>query len=125
MLRTGIDLIEIARIQDLITRYGDRFLERVFTPGELGDCASPEANQTAASLAARYAAKEATVKALGTGIGPITWKEVEIARGPARAPVLLLHGAAARIATQLGVAEWSVSLSHTAQLATAVVVMSG
>lgn len=73
MIKTGIDLIEISRIRSALLRYGERFLERVFTPAEITECqGKPE------SLAVRFAAKEAVVKALGTGIGPVSWCEVEL-----------------------------------------------
>jgi len=120
MLRTGVDLIEIERLEQTIGRHGDRFLERVFTPGELQECGG-----NMASLAARFAAKEAVSKALGTGIGAVTWREIEILRGPAREPVLHLHGAAAALAAQLGLETWSISLSHTFTHAVAVAVALG
>jgi holo-[acyl-carrier protein] synthase len=108
MLRTGIDLIEIDRVRDLLERYGPRFLERVFTQQEIA-----EMRDNVASLAGRFAVKEAVSKALGTGIGLVTWREIEVLRGPSREPVLHLHGTAARLAEQLGLGEWSVSISHT------------
>ncbi|MFZ6027704.1 MAG: holo-ACP synthase [Chloroflexota bacterium] len=120
MLSTGIDLIEIDRLQEVIERYGERFLQRVFTTGELDDC-----KENVASLAARFAAKEAASKALGTGIGPVAWRDIEIVRGPERQPLLRLHGAAAARSAALGLQEWSVSLSHTQTLAMAVVVGMG
>jgi holo-[acyl-carrier protein] synthase len=95
-LRTGIDMIEIERFETALRRHGVRFLERVFTPQELA-----EVGKNTASLAARFAAKEAAAKALGTGIGLITWQEIEILRGPAREPTLCLHGAAGRLAQTL------------------------
>ena len=116
MLRTGIDLLEISRIQSLVERYGPRFLERVYTPQELD-----EVGNNIASLAARFAAKEAVAKALGTGIGPIAWREIEVLRGPQRQPLLCLHGEAARLAQELELEEWSLSLSHSGDLAVAVV----
>jgi holo-[acyl-carrier protein] synthase len=116
-LATGIDLIEISRVEALRARYGARFLERVFTPQELADCAENDA-----SLAARYAAKEAVSKALGTGIGAVTWREIEIVRGPQREPILALHGAAAAQAAELGLTVWSISLTHTGDMAAAMVV---
>ena len=82
-LRTGVDLIELERIEGVIRRYGLRFLVRVFTPGEL-----EEVGENTASLAVRFAAKEAVAKALGTGIGDVGWQELEILRGPARQPQL-------------------------------------
>ena len=108
MIRSGIDLIEIERVRSLIERYGSRFLERVFTPQEIA-----ELRDNAASLAGRLAVKEAVAKALGTGIGAVAWREIEILRGPRREPVLRLHGSAERLAGELGLQEWSVSISHT------------
>ena len=119
-LVTGVDLIEIERVQGAIQRYGQRFLGRVFTPGELA-----EAGQSPASLAARFAAKEAVAKALGSGIGPVAWLDIEILRGPARQPILHLHGAASDLAAELGVKRWSLSLSHTHEHAIAMVVGFG
>jgi holo-[acyl-carrier protein] synthase len=120
-LATGIDLIEIERLQETIRRYGERFLLRVFTPGELSEVAG-----NSSSLAARFAAKEAVAKALGTGIGPVSWREIEILRGPARQPMLHLHGAARQLAEEQGLTLWSLSLSHTHSVAVAsVVALSG
>jgi holo-[acyl-carrier protein] synthase len=119
-LATGIDLLEIARIQEMITRHGDRFLERVFTFQELADCRG-----NAASLAGRFAAKEAASKALGTGIGPVGWRDLEIGRGPAREPILILHGAAQDKAAELGLTTWSVSITHTSTHALAMAVAAG
>jgi holo-[acyl-carrier protein] synthase len=120
MVRSGIDLIDIKRINSLIERFGARFLERVFTPGELSEVA-----QRPDSLAARFAAKEAVAKALGTGIGAVTWREIEIRRGPAGEPLLHLHGEAQRRAQALGICEWSISLSHTRSHAVAMAVGVG
>jgi holo-[acyl-carrier protein] synthase len=119
-LATGIDLIEIARLQEAISRHGQRFLERVFTPEELA-----EAGENTASLAARFAAKEAVSKALGTGIGTVGWREIEVRRGQARQPELYLHGAAARLSAELGLTDWSISLSHNQTTAVAVAVALG
>ena len=120
MLATGIDLVEIERLQEVVNRHGDRFLKRVYTPQELA-----EVGHLPASLAARFAAKEAVAKALGTGIGVVSWHEIEILRGAERQPVLHLHGAAASLAEQLNLKTWSLSLSHTFALATAIVVAMG
>ena len=123
MIRTGIDLIEIERVRSLLERYGSRFIERVFTPQEIA-----ELRENTASLAGRFAAKEAVAKALGTGIGAVAWREIEILRGPQREPVLHLHGAAARLSGELGLGEWSVSISHSQTHAVAMAValmMSG
>jgi len=119
-LSSGVDLVDIARLQDTLDRYGERFLTRVFTPHEL-----VEAGKNPASLAARFAAKEAAAKALGCGIGAVTWREIEVRRSPARKPELVLHGAAAKLAQELGLTHWSVSLSHTHTTAIALVVASG
>lgn len=116
-LRTGIDLIEVERIARSIEQHGERFLRRVYTPAELAECAG-----RVTSLAARFAAKEAVSKALGTGIGVITWTEIEVRRGPSGEPQLTLHGAAQALAERLSLTEWSLSLSHTGTLASAFVV---
>ena len=119
-LSNGVDLVEIERFQAAIQRHGERFLRRVFTDREL-----EEVGHNIASLAARFAAKEAVSKALGTGIGPIAWREIEVLRGDARQPVLHLHGQAARRAETLGLSTWSLSLSHTQTYAIAMVVGVG
>lgn len=116
-LRTGVDLMEIYRISAAIERQGDPFLKRIFTQNELDQFGS-----NIASLAARFAAKEAVSKALGTGFGGIGWTEVEILRGPAGEPVLRLYGNAQRLAETLGIIEWSISISHTREHAVAMVV---
>ena len=119
-LRTGVDLIELERIERAIRHYGARFLERVFTPRELA-----EVGENTASLAARFAAKEAVAKALGTGIGDVGWQEIEILRGPARQPNLHLSGRAAALADQLALNTWSLSLTHSQSQAIALVVAIG
>lgn len=116
-LYSGIDLIEIERVQQAIQRHGERFLGRVFTVQELAEC-----NGHADSLAARFAAKEAAAKALGTGIGQVGWQDVEIMRGVQNEPLLSLHGAAARLAAEMGWQTWALSLSHTHSHAVALVV---
>lgn len=119
-LAVGIDLVEIERIAAAFQRHGERFLNRHFTPREQAWCAGDPA-----SLAARWAAKEATAKALGTGIGPIRWREVEIIALETGQPVLLLHGSAAQIAAQRGLDHWTVSLTHCRCHAAAVVIGTG
>ncbi len=116
-LSSGIDLIEIGRIQKTLDRYGERFLKRVFTEAEI-----QLARGSAPELAARFAAKEAASKALGTGIGPISWVEVEVLSEPSGKPVLRLSGRAAAIAEAQGYLTWSVSLTHAREMAAAVVV---
>ncbi len=119
MLRTGIDIIEVYRVDEAILSHGERFLERVYTEGEL-----VEANGRTPSLAARLAAKEAVSKALGCGIGKVGWRDIEITSDQDRRPLLRLHGPAQTLAAELGLAEWSLSLSHTHDHAAAVVVAS-
>lgn len=116
-MRTGVDLIEIARIQAVLDRHGGRFLRRVFTPKEIERYA-----QRTSSLAARWAGKEAVVKALGCGIGDIAWTDIEILNDGDGAPVLHLHGKAASLSAELGLQGWSLSLSHTSELALAFVI---
>jgi holo-[acyl-carrier protein] synthase len=120
ILRTGVDMVEIDRFTIACQKYQQRMLSRLFTETEL-----VENGQNMASLAARFAAKEAVAKALGTGIGPVSWHEIEICRGKAREPVLHLHGSAERLAEQLGLTTWSLSLSHTQTQAIALVVALG
>ncbi len=108
MLAVGVDIIEVERLSRGLARHGDRFLDRFFTPREREQCGG-----RATSLAGRFAVKEAVGKALGTGIGDISWKEVEIINDERGRPILTLHGEAARLSAELGLAEWSISLSHT------------
>lgn len=117
MLSTGVDLIEIERLEGAIRRHGQRFLLRIFTAAEL-----EEVGAQPASLAARFAAKEAVAKALGCGIGDVGWLDIEVRRGWRGQPELYLHGSAAERAAQLGLHTWSLSLSHTASHAVAFVV---
>ncbi len=120
MLRTGVDLIEIARVGRAIERHGTRFLTRVYTARELSDC-----NDRVESLAARFAAKEAAAKALGTGIWRhgVEWTDIELCRDPlSGAPSLALHNAAAMHSDRLELLHWSDSLSHDRDRAIAFVV---
>jgi holo-[acyl-carrier protein] synthase len=117
MLRCGIDLIEIERVEKGIERLGERFLNRFFTANERADCEDKPYR-----LAARLAAKEAVAKALGTGIGDVGWREIEIRSDDRSRPILHLHGAAAALSAQMGLTEWDVSLTHTAEYASAVAV---
>jgi holo-[acyl-carrier protein] synthase len=119
-LSTGIDLIEISRIQRTLDRYGERFLNRIYTKAEIR-----QARGNAPELAARFAAKEAASKALGTGIGPISWVEVETVNERSGKPILRLHGRARAIADTLGYTTLSVSLTHSRETAAAVVVCIG
>jgi holo-[acyl-carrier protein] synthase len=121
MLRCGIDMIEHERIAAGIERLGERFLNRFFTAGEREDC-----DDKPHRLAARLAAKEAVAKALGTGIGDVSWKEIEIrVNNPRKRPVLILYGAAAKLSEEMGIKEWDVSLTHSREYASAVAVAIG
>jgi holo-[acyl-carrier protein] synthase len=124
LIGTGVDLIEIERIEHSIERYGERFLRRIYTDHEIAYCTSKRSS--AESFAARFAAKEAGAKALGTGISRgVTWIEFQIARQPGGRPVLELRGRAAVLARELGVKTISLSLTHTGNLAMATVMMEG
>jgi holo-[acyl-carrier protein] synthase len=117
----GLDLVEVSRIESMLERHGDRFRTRVFTPGELAHGAG--ARREGEHLAARFAAKEATLKALGTGLaGGIAWTDVEIVREASGRPTLVLHGEAARRATHLGIVRWHLSITHAGGTAMASVV---
>ncbi len=121
MIRCGVDMVECARIAAGIERGGERFLSRFFTAGERQDCADK-----AHRLAARFAGKEAVAKALGSGIGDVAWREIEIRTDtPRRRPSLVLHGAARRLADSLQLTAWDISLSHTQSHAIAVAVALG
>ena len=116
----GTDLIEIARVAHSIERFGRQFLERIYTPGEIAYCQARKG--AAESFAARFAAKEAGAKALGTGISRgVGWREFEVTRERGRAPQLVLHGRAAEIAAQQRITRLSLSLTHSREMAMAIV----
>lgn len=123
MLRTGVDIVEIERIAKAVTRHGERFLHRIYTVDELDYCRG-----RVESLAARFAAKEAIAKALGTGgwrVG-VCWTDMEVGRDlVSGAPSVHLHNAALRHAEALALVEWSLSLSHSQIYAVAFVVALG
>lgn len=122
VLGLGTDMIEIARIEHSLTRFGDAFLRRVYTPGEVAYCQHKK-KTAAESFAARFAAKEAAAKALGTGISRgVSWREFEVRRFPGHRPEMYLSGRAAEIANRLGIRHLSLSLSHTRELAIAIVI---
>jgi len=120
MLRTGVDIIEVERIRRAAERHGERFYQRFYTPAERAYC-----GERFAALAARFAAKEAAAKALGTGIGDMRWVDIEVVNDDRGRPELVLHAVAADLAAALGLTEWSVSLSHTHEHAIAFVVAIG
>lgn len=113
----GIDIVEIPRIERVLGRWGERFLHRVYTDQEIAYCRG-----RAPQLASRFAAKEAVMKALGTGIRGVGWREVEVVRQRGRAPSLRLHGRAQRRAQALGISELALSLTHSGDHALASVV---
>ena len=119
---TGIDIVEVPRLAETIARFGERFLKRIFTDAEIHYCDS-KANRVE-RYAARFAAKEAALKAIGTGWrNGIAWRDVEVRREPGGRPNLAFHGRAAEIAARLGMKRASLSLSHTAQQAVAQVIL--
>lgn len=120
VLGLGTDLIEIARIQQSLDRFGERFMHKVFTEGEIAYCQKKK--HAAESFASRFAAKEAAAKALGTGISRgITWKEIEVRREHGERPILHLSGRAAERAAAMGVRNLQLSLTHSREVAMAVV----
>lgn len=124
LVGTGIDLTDIPRIRQSITRFGDRFLDRIYTPREKAYCQRKK--NAAESFAARFAAKEAAAKALGTGMSyGVTWLEIEVTREPGGRPGLQFHGRAKEMAARLGVTHAALSLTHTDVLAMASVALEG
>jgi holo-[acyl-carrier protein] synthase len=121
---TGVDITEVARIKAAVSRFGDRFLKRVFTTEEITYCMA-KANSDE-RLAARFAAKEAAMKAIGTGLrSGVTWHDVEVVRLPGGRPELRWSGQAAEFASRLGCKRTHLSLSHTAEQAIAHVILEG
>ncbi len=118
MLTVGIDIIEISRISATVDRWGDRFLGRIYTQEELDYCRGRPPQ-----LAARFAAKEAVMKALGTGLRGVGWRDIEVVRRRGRAPTVRLHGRAVKLSEQLAVTEIALSISHSREYAVASVVM--
>ena len=121
-LETGIDLVEIARIEQAVTHLGQRFLHRVFTPAELAYCRG-----RTAQLAARFAVKEAVGKVLGTGLWRqgVSWQQIEVVNQAGGKPCLHLSGEAARHAAALNLTQWSLSITHSNTEAIALVVATG
>ena len=119
---TGIDIAEVPRIAESIARFGQRFLNRVFTESEIKYCDS-KANR-AERYAARFAAKEAAMKALGTGWSRgVRWRDIEVRRQPGGRPTLAFHGVAAEFAARLGTKNIALSLTHTEDQAFAQVIL--
>lgn len=123
-VRLGLDLVDVARIEQLLQRHGARFKEKTFTEGEQIYC--ERAACPAIHYAARFAAKEAVAKALGTGFAEgVSWKDIEVGRRESGEPYILLHGSAAEKSRRLGVQQITLSLTHTQSTAAASVVMLG
>lgn len=124
ILGTGVDLAEVSRIRAAIMRYGSRFTARIYTPEEIA-YVERKANRFE-RYAGRFAAKEAGMKAIGTGWARgVRWRDFEVANLPSGRPTLKLHGAAARIAAELGVKAIALSITHTAELGMAHVILEG
>ena len=121
-LLLGIDLTEVDRVAAVLDRWGDRFVERVFRPGELSR-ARRHPRARAEHVAGRFAAKEATMKALGTGWHGVAFRDIEVGRDARGKPVLALHGRALSRARELGVASMEVSITHGSRTAAAVVAL--
>src|SRR5215813_632875 len=122
ILGTGIDITEVRRVAESISRFGDRFLQRIYTEGEICYCES-KANRVE-RYAARFAAKEAAMKALGTGWSRgIRWRDIEVFRQPGSRPTIRFHGKAAEFAARMGVANVALSLTHTSEQAIASVIL--
>ena len=121
IIGTGVDICEVGRISESIARFGDRFLRRVFSEAEIRYCQAKR--NSAERFAARFAAKEAAMKALGTGASRgVTWTSIEVAHAPGGRPILRLAGKTFEIAEKLGVKRISLSITHTATTALAIVI---
>ncbi len=122
ILGIGVDLCEVERIEAAIARHGDRFLKRIYTETERAYCES-KLNRME-RFAGRFAAKEAAMKALGTGWRHgVAWRDFEVTRAPSGQPVIALHGVARQIAARLGVRRALVTITHVKSMAMAHVVM--
>jgi holo-[acyl-carrier protein] synthase len=121
---TGVDIAEVGRIRAAVDRFAGRFIERVFTPAEIAYVERRGAASRFERYAARFAAKEAGMKAIGTGWRRgVRWRDFEVANLPSGRPTLRLHGVAADVAAQLGVRNIALSLTHTATQAMAFVIL--
>ena len=124
ILGTGVDLAEVRRIREAVERYGERFLHRIYTAGEIA-YVERKANKFE-RYAGRFAAKEAGMKAIGTGWKRgVRWQDFEVANLPSGRPTLRLHGEAERIAATMGVTSISLSITHTSELGMAHVILEG
>lgn len=119
-LRSGIDILEISRLDEINPAIRERFIARVYTPDEIA-----QAKNRADTLTGLFSAKEAVSKALGTGIGAVHWQDIEILHLPSGQPIVRLHGQAKIVADQLGLTSWSVSISHDRDRVVAMAVAIG
>ncbi|MCY3542757.1 MAG: holo-ACP synthase [Chloroflexi bacterium] len=117
MLVTGVDIIEIVRVKRVYAQYGERFLRRIYTDAEKAYCRG-----RAPQLASRFAAKEAVMKLLGTGVRGVHWRDIEVVRGRGQAPHIKLHGTAKARAERIGLTDIALSLSHSREFAVASVI---
>lgn len=120
----GTDIVDNKRLYNILERVGERFLSRVYTPREIELCTNSKGLKVQ-SLAARFAGKEAVAKALGTGIGPVGWKEIEIVADASGAPTVKLTGKALEQARRQGICQMKISLSHTEEYSVAFVLLTG
>jgi holo-[acyl-carrier protein] synthase len=122
IIGTGVDIAEVPRIRETIERFGDRFLHRIFTDGEISYCERRASRFE--SYAARFAAKEAGMKALGTGWSRgVRWRDIEVVRPKGQRPTIQFHGEAAAIAAKLGTKNIALSLTHTSEQALAHIIL--
>ena len=119
MLTVGVDIVELWRIKGILDRWGQRFLDRIYTTEEQAYCRG-----RIPQLAARFAAKEAVMKALGTGIRGVGWRDIEVTRKRGRAPQIALHSRGSARAARMGMTQVAISISHSREYAVASVVMS-
>ena len=120
ILRSGIDILEISRLDEIKPAIRERFITRVYTPEEIA-----QAKNHSDTLTGLFSAKEAVSKALGTGIGAVHWQDIEILHLPSGQPILRLHGQAKIVADQMGLTTWSVSISHDRDRVVAMAVAVG
>lgn len=122
ILGTGVDIAEVSRVRETIERFGDRFLRRIYTEGEVSYC--ERRARRFESYAARFAAKEAGMKALGTGWSRgVRWRDIEVVRPKGQRPTIQFHGEAAAVAARLGTRNIALSLTHTSDEALAHVIL--
>jgi len=123
VIGVGVDVVDVARLERALGRAGDRFVRRVFTPAEVARCGARQ--DRTRCFAARFAAKEAVMKALGCGWGPVGFRDIEIGHAPGGRPVVRLQGAALRLAKEMGITDIHISLAHDGPVAIAYALAEG